>query len=136
MLGGSGSLGDRIGRIATGGDCGTRSPNECARGDVAVDLLIAETQFGKHQISMLGRGYNPATLERWGLVNLVVADDALKAATMTLGAQRAGALHLALDAAQERVQADAPTWSASQQQPSGFGAGWFDDDLALHVRMK
>jgi enoyl-CoA hydratase/carnithine racemase len=30
------------------------------------------------EISMLGRRYDPATLERWGLVNLVVADDALE----------------------------------------------------------
>ena len=38
---------------------------------------------------MLGRRYDPATLERWGLVNLVVADDALEAATMTIAEELA-----------------------------------------------
>src|SRR5215470_12554004 len=41
------------------------------------------------EISMLGRRYDAPTLERWGLVNLVVADDALEEATMTI-AQRKG----------------------------------------------
>jgi enoyl-CoA hydratase/carnithine racemase len=36
------------------------------------------------EIVMLGRRYDPATLERWGLVNLVVADDALEETTMTV----------------------------------------------------
>jgi enoyl-CoA hydratase/carnithine racemase len=39
------------------------------------------------EMSMLGRRYDPATLERWGLVNLVVADDALEAATMTIAGE-------------------------------------------------
>src|SRR6516165_8988364 len=37
------------------------------------------------EISMLGRRYDAATLERWGLVNLVVADDA----TMTIAQELA-----------------------------------------------
>ena len=41
------------------------------------------------EISMLGRRYDPATLERWGLVNLVVADDALEEATMTIAQELA-----------------------------------------------
>src|SRR5207244_6178582 len=36
------------------------------------------------EISMLGRRYDAATLERWGLVNLVVSEDALEEATMTI----------------------------------------------------
>ena len=38
---------------------------------------------------MLGRRYDAATLERWGLVNLVVADDALEEATLTIAQELA-----------------------------------------------
>jgi enoyl-CoA hydratase/carnithine racemase len=34
------------------------------------------------EMSMLGRRYDAETLERWGLINLVVADDKLEEATM------------------------------------------------------
>ena len=33
---------------------------------------------------MLGRRYDAATLERWGLINLVVADDMLEKATFSI----------------------------------------------------
>jgi enoyl-CoA hydratase/carnithine racemase len=38
---------------------------------------------------MLGRRYDAATLERWGLVNLVVADDTLVDATFTIAEELA-----------------------------------------------
>jgi enoyl-CoA hydratase/carnithine racemase len=41
------------------------------------------------EISMLGRRYDAATLERWGLVNLVVADDALENATLAIAEELA-----------------------------------------------
>jgi enoyl-CoA hydratase/carnithine racemase len=41
------------------------------------------------EIAMLGRRYDAATLERWGLVNLVVADDALQDATFTIAEELA-----------------------------------------------
>src|SRR6516162_2705442 len=41
------------------------------------------------EISMLGRRYDAASLERWGLVNLVVADDALEEVTMTIAEELA-----------------------------------------------
>jgi enoyl-CoA hydratase/carnithine racemase len=41
------------------------------------------------EIVMLGRRYDPATLERWGLLNLVVADDALAETTMTVAQELA-----------------------------------------------
>jgi len=43
------------------------------------------------EISMLGRRYDAATLERWGLVNLVVADDALEGCDLH-DRRRAGAM--------------------------------------------
>jgi enoyl-CoA hydratase/carnithine racemase len=41
------------------------------------------------EIAMLGRRYDAATLEHWGLVNLVVADDALQDATFTIAEELA-----------------------------------------------
>lgn len=41
------------------------------------------------EIAMLGRRHTPATLERWGLVNKVVADDALADAALSLARQLA-----------------------------------------------
>jgi enoyl-CoA hydratase/carnithine racemase len=41
------------------------------------------------EISMLGRRHDPATLERWGLVNLVVADDMLEAAAFSVAEELA-----------------------------------------------
>ncbi len=36
------------------------------------------------EMSMLARRYDPVTLERWGLINLVVADEALESTTMSI----------------------------------------------------
>lgn len=41
------------------------------------------------EMSMLGRRYDSATLERWGLINLVVPDDKLEEATMTVAQELA-----------------------------------------------
>jgi enoyl-CoA hydratase/carnithine racemase len=41
------------------------------------------------ELVMLGRRHTPATLERWGLVNQVVADDALAEASLSLARQLA-----------------------------------------------
>jgi enoyl-CoA hydratase/carnithine racemase len=39
------------------------------------------------EITMLGRRYKPEVLERWGIINLVVADDELGSASMSLARQ-------------------------------------------------
>ncbi|MDQ1540774.1 MAG: hypothetical protein QOH29_1500 [Actinomycetota bacterium] len=41
------------------------------------------------EMAMLGRRYDPRTLERWGLINRVVADEQLETATMTLAQELA-----------------------------------------------
>jgi enoyl-CoA hydratase/carnithine racemase len=41
------------------------------------------------EMAMLGRRYDPGTLERWGLINRVVADEQLETATMTLAQELA-----------------------------------------------
>lgn len=41
------------------------------------------------EMSLLGRRYDPATLERWGLINLVVPEDALESTTLTIAKELA-----------------------------------------------
>ena len=41
------------------------------------------------EMSMLGRRYDPETLERWGLINLVVADDTLDKAALSIAEELA-----------------------------------------------
>jgi enoyl-CoA hydratase/carnithine racemase len=41
------------------------------------------------EMSMLGRRYDPATLERWGLINLTVPDEQLAQATMSIAEELA-----------------------------------------------
>ena len=41
------------------------------------------------EMALLGRRYDPGTLERWGLINRVVADEQLETATMTLAQELA-----------------------------------------------
>jgi enoyl-CoA hydratase/carnithine racemase len=41
------------------------------------------------ELAMLARRYDPATLERWGLINLVVADDMLEKATFSIAEELA-----------------------------------------------
>jgi enoyl-CoA hydratase/carnithine racemase len=41
------------------------------------------------EMAMLGRRYDAVTLERWGLINRVVEDEKLEAATMTLAQELA-----------------------------------------------
>jgi enoyl-CoA hydratase/carnithine racemase len=56
------------------------------------------------EIAMLGRRYDAATLERWGLVNLVVADDTLDEATMTIAKELAHGPTVAHAATKRLVQ--------------------------------
>lgn len=41
------------------------------------------------EMSLLGRRYDPDTLERWGMINLAVPDDQLEAATLTIAEELA-----------------------------------------------
>jgi len=55
------------------------------------------------EMSMLGRRYDPATLERWGLINLVVADDLLEQATFSIAEELAHGPTVAHAATKELV---------------------------------
>src|SRR3546814_14173969 len=47
------------------------------------------------EMSMLARRYDPATLERWGLINLVVPDETLEEATLAVAEEFANGPTLA-----------------------------------------
>jgi enoyl-CoA hydratase/carnithine racemase len=65
------------------------------------------------EMSMLGRRYDAATLERWGLINLVVPDDKLESASLAVAQElangptvaHAATKRLALIAANEGIEA-------------------------------
>ncbi|HEX7886962.1 MAG TPA: enoyl-CoA hydratase/isomerase family protein, partial [Phenylobacterium sp.] len=83
------------------------------------------------EMSMLGRRYDAATLERWGLINLVVADETLEAATLAIAEEfangptiaHAATKKLAYIAANEGVAA-ADAAMAEIQKPI-----WASEDL-------
>ena len=90
----------------------------------------AGTARGK-EIAMFGRRHDPAALERWGIVNLVVADDELASASLSWAKQLAagptvsyGAIKtLAATAASDGVKA------ADAIQDEAVKAVWASSDL-------
>jgi enoyl-CoA hydratase/carnithine racemase len=85
------------------------------------------------EMSMLGRRYDPATLERWGLINLAVPDETLPQATMAIAEElargptvaHAATKQLAWLAANEGVEA-ADEAMAKIQEPI-----WASEDLKI-----
>jgi enoyl-CoA hydratase/carnithine racemase len=75
------------------------------------------------ELSMLGRRYDAATLERWNLINLVVEDEDLEAATMTIAQELANGPTVA-HAATKRL-----AWIAANQ-------GVLAADLAMQELQK
>src|SRR3546814_19483895 len=87
------------------------------------------------EMSMLARRYDPATLERWGLINLVVPDETLEEATLAVAEEfpkgptlaHAATKQLAYIAANEGVLA-ADDAMAELQKPI-----WPSDDLKTRL---
>lgn len=85
------------------------------------------------EMSLLGRRYDPDTLERWGMINLVVADEQLETATLAVAQElahgptvaHAATKQLAYIAANEGVLA-ADEAMAELQKPI-----WASEDLKL-----
>src|SRR6201987_3309348 len=89
------------------------------------------------EMSMLGRRYDAATLERWGLINHVVPDEALEKATLTIAEElangptvaHAATKKVAYIAANEGVRAadeqmgklQEPIWASEDERP-GLGS--------------
>lgn len=88
------------------------------------------------ELSMLGRRYDAATLERWNLINLVVEDEALDAATMTVAQELANGPTVA-HAATKRlawIAANEGVLAADQAMQELQKPIWASDDLKAGLR--
>ena len=87
------------------------------------------------EMSLLGRRYDPATLERWGLVNLVVADEALETATMTIAQELARGPTIAHTATKRLVQitVNQGVEAADEAMLEIQKPIWSSEDLAIGV---
>lgn len=91
----------------------------------------AGTARGK-EIAMFGRRHDPAALERWGVVNLVVADDELEATSLSWARQLAAGPTVSYGAI-KRLAATAATdgtRAADLIQEEAVEPVWASDDLA------
>ena len=85
------------------------------------------------EMSMLGRRYDPEILERWGLINLTVADDLLDATTMTIAQEFANGPTVA-HAATKRlayIAANEGVLAADQAMSSVQKPIWESEDLRI-----
>ncbi|MEL6985567.1 MAG: enoyl-CoA hydratase-related protein, partial [Actinomycetota bacterium] len=88
------------------------------------------------EIAMFGRRHDPAALERWGVVNVVVDDDELAGASMSFARQLAAGPTVAHGAI-KRLAAIAVTdgvGAADQAQDREVEAIWASDDLQTGFR--
>jgi len=83
------------------------------------------------EMSMLGRRYDPATLERWGLVNRVVADEALDEAAFAIAEELAHGPSVAHAATKALVQiaVNEGVAAADAKMAELQGPIWASEDL-------
>lgn len=88
------------------------------------------------EISMLARRYDAATLERWNLVNLVVADDRLEATSLAIAAEMANGPTLAHAAtkALARIAADDGVAAADDAMAEVQRPIWSSNDLKAGLK--
>jgi enoyl-CoA hydratase/carnithine racemase len=88
------------------------------------------------ELAMLGRRHDPATLERWGLVNLVVADDTLAAATMTIAQELAHGPTVAHAATKRLVHiaVNEGVLAADEAMAENQKPIWASDDLKIGLK--
>jgi enoyl-CoA hydratase/carnithine racemase len=87
------------------------------------------------QMAMLGRRFDPQTLERWNLINLVVADAELGKATMTLAQELANGPTVALASIKRLVSiAEADGVSVADEKMKDVqSAVWQSQDLKTGI---
>jgi enoyl-CoA hydratase/carnithine racemase len=83
------------------------------------------------EMSMLGRRYDPVTLERWGLINLVVADEALDKTTLSIAEELARGPTVAHAATKQLawLAANEGVVAADQAMARIQGPIWASEDL-------
>jgi len=90
----------------------------------------AGTARGK-EIAMFGRRHDPELLERWGVINVVVADDALDEASRSWAQQLAAGPTVAYAAIKELalIASNAGVRAADQAQEGAAQKVWASEDL-------
>lgn len=85
------------------------------------------------EMSMLARRYDPGTLERWGLINLVVPDEALESATLTIAEELANGPTLAHAATKELayIAANEGIYAADEAMERVQKPIWASEDLKI-----
>lgn len=98
----------------------------------AIQRLVARAGPARaREITMLGRRYRPAELERLGVVNLVVADGELADASMSLARQLAAGPTVALGVIKRMVNiaVNSGTQAADEALSSELAAMWASNDV-------
>jgi enoyl-CoA hydratase/carnithine racemase len=88
------------------------------------------------EMAMLARRYDPETLERWNVINLVVDDDDLVTATATVAAELGNGPTIAHHATKQlvRVAVDRGVRAADDEMAEIQQAIWRSDDLQTGLR--
>jgi enoyl-CoA hydratase/carnithine racemase len=88
------------------------------------------------EMAMLARRYDPETLERWNVINLVVDDDDLATATATVAAELGNGPTIAHHATKQlvRVAVDRGVRAADDEMAEIQQAIWRSDDLRTGLR--
>lgn len=85
------------------------------------------------EMSMLARRYDAATLEKWGLINLVVPDDSLEKTTMTIAEELAHGPTVAHAATKRlvRIASDQGVEAADEAMAEIQKSIWASEDLKI-----
>lgn len=85
------------------------------------------------EMSMLARRYDADTMERWGLINLAVADDVLEVATMTLAEEFANGPTVAIAATKKLayIAANEGVLAADKAMADLQAPIWASEDLKI-----
>lgn len=83
------------------------------------------------EIALFARRHDPETLERWGVVNLVVADDELENVSMSLARQLAGGPTIAYSGIKRlaAIAANEGVRAADLAQEEAAGPVWASEDV-------
>ncbi|MEM7403948.1 MAG: enoyl-CoA hydratase/isomerase family protein [Pseudomonadota bacterium] len=98
----------------------------------AIPRLVARAGPARaREITMLGRRYRPELLERWGIINLVTADEQLAAASLSLAKQLAAGPTVALGCIKDivHVAIHEGTEAADRALQTRLAPMWASEDL-------
>ena len=103
----------------------------------AVQRLVALAGPARaREMAMLGRRYKPEVLERWGVINLVVADEELNNAAISLAKQLAAGPTVAIAGIKKLVQValNEGTQAADRETTSALAPMWRSKDLQTGIK--